>query len=78
MAPPSCPSLASLAPGRSRRWGLAAQVYALRRPGDGGLGDSAALEDLLRSAARHGADALAISPLHALAEANGHAYSPYS
>ncbi|HCI1865655.1 TPA: 4-alpha-glucanotransferase, partial [Pseudomonas aeruginosa] len=31
MAPPSCPSLASLAPGRSRRWGLAAQVYALRR-----------------------------------------------
>ncbi|MBW6135328.1 4-alpha-glucanotransferase, partial [Pseudomonas aeruginosa] len=33
---------------------------------------------LLRSAARHGADALAISPLHALAEANGHAYSPYS
>ncbi|MBF3087005.1 4-alpha-glucanotransferase, partial [Pseudomonas aeruginosa] len=35
-------------------------------------------EDLLRSAARHGADALAISPLHALAEANGHAYSPYS
>ncbi|MGV8796655.1 4-alpha-glucanotransferase, partial [Pseudomonas aeruginosa] len=32
----------------------------------------------LRSAARHGADALAISPLHALAEANGHAYSPYS
>ncbi|MGV8222477.1 4-alpha-glucanotransferase, partial [Pseudomonas aeruginosa] len=77
-APSSCPSLASLAPGRSRRWGLAAQVYALRRPGDGGLGDSAALEDLLRSAARHGADALAISPLHALAEANGHAYSPYS
>ncbi|MDE9397119.1 4-alpha-glucanotransferase, partial [Pseudomonas aeruginosa] len=39
---------------------------------------SAALEDLLRSAARHGADALAISPLHALDEANGHAYSPYS
>ena len=35
-------------------------------------------QDLLRSAARHGADALAISPLHALAEANGHAYSPYS
>ncbi|MBW6154607.1 4-alpha-glucanotransferase, partial [Pseudomonas aeruginosa] len=45
-----------------------------------GLGDvyKRQLEDLLRSAARHGADALAISPLHALAEANGHAYSPYS
>ncbi|MGC3506814.1 4-alpha-glucanotransferase, partial [Pseudomonas aeruginosa] len=48
MAPPSSPSLASLAPGRSRRWGLAPQLYALRRPGDAGQGDTAAHQDLLR------------------------------
>ena len=78
MAPPSLPVPGQPRPGSLASLGSGRPGHALRRPGDGGLGDSAALEDLLRSAARHGADALAISPLHALAEANGHAYSPYS
>ncbi|SDN63000.1 4-alpha-glucanotransferase [Pseudomonas jinjuensis] len=78
VTPPRCPTVAELCGGRQRVWGLAAQVYSLRREHDGGLGDLGALQDLLRSAARHGADALAISPLHAMFAAARQAYSPYS
>src|SRR5690606_41236815 len=68
-----------LSGGRSRRiWGLAAQLYALRRHGDGGLGDTEALEQLARSAAQAGADALALSPVHAMFSALPEHYSPYS
>ena len=49
----------------ARAWGLAAQLYSLRRLGDGGIGDTGALSALTQSAARHGADAVAISPTHA-------------
>lgn len=61
-----------------RLWGLAAQLYALRRPGDGGIGDVLALEEIVAKAAKHGADALAISPTHAMFSANPENYSPYS
>lgn len=58
-------------------WGLAVQVYSLRREHDGGIGDFAALGHLARSAAGHGAEAIAISPVHALyASEPGH-YGPY-
>ncbi|MBM7061890.1 4-alpha-glucanotransferase [Pseudomonas sp. UL073] len=77
VAPAACPSVAELS-GRPRIWGLAAQLYGLRRPGDGGLGDTQALENLLHSAATKGADALAISPIHAMFAANPRNYSPYS
>lgn len=59
-------------------WGLGAQLYSLRRPGDGGFGDTLALEHLARSAGERGADALAISPMHAMFSSNNHQYSPYS
>ncbi|MDB5985561.1 MAG: malQ, partial [Nevskia sp.] len=49
-----------------RLWGLAAQLYSLRRAGDGGIGDFTALADLAQRAARSGADAVAVSPVHAL------------
>ncbi len=75
VAPPACPDLRERAPGA---WGLTVQLYGLRRPGDGGLGDTEALETLARHAAAHGADALAISPVHAMFEAYPHQYSPYS
>lgn len=78
VAPPRCPQVPELCGGRRRAWGLAAQLYALREPGDGGLGDLAALEALARSVAAKGADALAISPLHAMFAAARQAYSPYS
>jgi 4-alpha-glucanotransferase len=61
-----------------RAWGVAAQVYALRRDGDFGLGDFAALAQHARVAAAAGADALAISPLHALFAADASRYSPYA
>jgi 4-alpha-glucanotransferase len=61
-----------------RLWGLAAQLYALRRAGDGGIGDFTALADFARNAARAGADALAISPIHAQFSADPDRFSPYS
>ncbi len=61
-----------------RRWGLSAQLYGLRRAGDFGVGDCAALGELARAAAAQGADALAISPTHALFSADPSHFSPYS
>lgn len=58
-------------------WALAAQLYSLRRDGDAGIGDFSALEILAKSAARHGASAIAISPVHAMFSANPYQYSPY-
>ncbi|GLQ99178.1 4-alpha-glucanotransferase [Dyella mobilis] len=60
-----------------RSWGLATQVYSLRRDGDGGLGDSSAVADLARSVGRSGGDALAMSPMHAV-KRTAAAYSPYT
>ncbi|RZI79048.1 MAG: 4-alpha-glucanotransferase, partial [Pseudomonas sp.] len=62
----------------ARLWGLAAQLYSLRREGGGGYGDCMALEQLARSAAERGADAIAISPIHALSLADQQHFSPYS
>ncbi|WP_249673203.1 4-alpha-glucanotransferase [Pseudomonas abieticivorans] len=61
-----------------RAWGLGVQLYSIRRPGDGGFGDTQALEMLARSAGERGADALAISPMHAMFSSDNHRYSPYS
>jgi len=79
VAPPRCYSLADATQHANPRcWGLSAQLYSLRRPADGGYGDCMALEQLARSAAERGADALAISPMHALTSAEQEHYSPYS
>lgn len=63
-------------PAGRRPWGLAAQLYSLR--GGGGIGDFSALAELARHAALAGADALAISPVHALFAADNGRFSPYS
>lgn len=76
-APPSCPSVAELTH-RQRIWGISAQLYSLRRAADAGLGDTSALQQLAISAAQHGADALSISPLHAMFSNRPEQYSPYS
>ncbi len=80
VAPPRCWTVADAIPEGSagRAWGLAAQIYSLRRPGDGGLGDYGALADLVRNAAAHGAAAVAISPAHAQFSATHDRFSPYS
>lgn len=64
--------------GARRPWGTSVQLASLRRPGDGGIGDFTALEQCARAAAAQGADALAISPVHALFAAAPERYSPYA
>lgn len=61
-----------------RLWGLAAQLYGLRSPGDGGIGHFGALATLATQAGRRGASALAISPVHAMFYADRNRFSPYS
>lgn len=80
VAPPRCPAVRGRtgASSPARIWGLCAQLYALRRAGDGGIGDYSALETLARRAAAHGADALAVSPVHAPFTADMERFSPYS
>jgi len=63
--------------GDARLWGLGVQLYSLRRTGDGGIGDFTGLSSLVRSAAAHGAAAVAISPVHAMFSADVNRYSPY-
>jgi 4-alpha-glucanotransferase len=63
--------------GNARLWGLAVQLYALRREGDFGIGDFTSLGTLVQAAAHHGAAALAISPVHAMFSADGNRFSPY-
>jgi 4-alpha-glucanotransferase len=77
VAPPKAPSVHELT-GRSRAWGVGVQLYSLRRNGDGGLGDTQSLEAVIQTAAQAGADAVAISPLHAMFSGDTHRYSPYS
>ncbi|WP_111413974.1 4-alpha-glucanotransferase [Billgrantia lactosivorans] len=79
VAPPRGFTLADACDGATPRlWGLAVQLYALRRPGDGGIGDTLALERLARRAAEAGAAALAVSPMHAMFGTDLEHYSPYS
>jgi 4-alpha-glucanotransferase len=59
-------------------WGLAVQLYALRRDHDGGIGDFSALAEFCTCAAQCGADAIAISPAHALFTADLARFSPYA
>ncbi|MBN9560574.1 MAG: 4-alpha-glucanotransferase [Alphaproteobacteria bacterium] len=77
VAPRRCVSIRELC-GDARPWGLAVQLYGLRRAGDGGIGDFAGLRDFVRSAARHGAAAVAISPVHAQFSADPDRFSPYA
>ncbi|HWX12831.1 MAG TPA: 4-alpha-glucanotransferase [Trinickia sp.] len=59
-------------------WGIGAQLYGLRRTGDGGIGDYTALAAFAAESARRGAHALAVSPVHAMFSADSGKFSPYS
>lgn len=69
---------AGLEAARPALWGIAAQLYGLRRDGDGGIGDYSALAAFAIESARRGAHALAISPTHAMFSAAPTKFSPYS
>jgi len=77
VAPRRCFAIQDAVP-NGRPWALAVQLYALRRPGDAGLGDFGALQDVIGPAAAHGAAGIAISPVHAQFSADQHRFSPYS
>jgi glycogen operon protein len=72
IAPPACHL-----PETGRLFGIAAQLYALRRAGDPGIGDYAALGLLARDAAAAGAGLVGISPPHALHPIDRERASPY-
>jgi 4-alpha-glucanotransferase len=77
VAPVRAFTLADAAQGK-KLWGLAVQLYALRRANDGGVGDFAALASFAKNAASHGADAVAISPVHAQFSNDVTRYGPYA
>lgn len=77
VSPARCRSIEDVVPD-ARLWGLAAQLYGLPHPGDVGIGDLAGAADLARAAGSKGADAIALSPMHALYAADPSRFGPYS
>ncbi len=77
VAPLRAYTLADAGGGR-KLWGLALQLYSLRRKGDGGIGDFKALQSFVQQAARLGGDAVAISPVHAMFTTDLTRYGPYA
>jgi 4-alpha-glucanotransferase len=77
VAPRSSYNLTDVA-GDQKIWGLAVQLYALRRARDGGIGNFEALVEFIKAAAVHGADAVAISPVHAQFSADLTRFGPYA
>ncbi|ARU18014.1 4-alpha-glucanotransferase [Croceicoccus marinus] len=77
IAPPRC-----LGPGdvgtRARPWGTSVQLPSLRDERQGGFGDFGSLLPAVEGFAQAGADALAISPVHALFPADPSRFSPYA
>jgi 4-alpha-glucanotransferase len=79
VAPQRCYLPPKFSAGKS--WGLAAQLYALKSPGDWGIGDFSHLRALIDRLAAGDADAVGLNPLHALfldAPENASPYSPSS
>jgi glycogen operon protein len=60
-----------------RRFGVAAQLFALRHDADQGIGDYTALAMLARAAAARGAALVGLSPPHALMPTERERASPY-
>ncbi|HTV72778.1 MAG TPA: 4-alpha-glucanotransferase [Candidatus Acidoferrales bacterium] len=74
-----CPEQAYLPPALEHApgWGMALQLYALRRSGDWGIGDFTALAELAQTVVQRGGAAVALNPLHRLHLHNPDAISPY-
>lgn len=76
VAPAACPTPADL--GRARMWGPSVQIPSLRGTRGGAYGTFAELDDAVQAFAARGADAVAISPVHAIFPGTGSDFSPYS
>ncbi len=77
MAPRRCHRPISL-DGDGRRWGIAVQLYAIRSERNWGIGDFTDLLEIVRGAARLGAAAVGLNPLHALSLLQPESASPYA
>ena len=77
VSPARCRSIEDVVPD-ARLWGVAAQLYGLTHPNDVGIGDMGGAADLARAAGAKGADALLLSPIHALFAADTGHFGPYS
>lgn len=77
VAPRVCVRVGDFA-GDQRLWGPVAQIYGLRSAGDCGIGTMKGVAQLAEAAAAQKADAIALSPTHALLAADPGHYSPYS
>ncbi|MGK6325139.1 4-alpha-glucanotransferase [Sphingomonas sp. DT-51] len=77
IAPRRCFGVGDAAQGK-RIWGPAVQIAALKDGRATAFGDFSTLADTARAFAQRGADALAISPVHALFPADPSRYSPYA
>jgi glycogen operon protein len=62
---------------RQRHFGIAAQLYSLRRLRDQGIGDFTTLARLAEQAAARGAAVIGLNPLHALYPTDRRRVSPY-
>ena len=76
IAPHACFAANAIRTGR-RVFGLTAQLYALRRDGDQGIGDFTTLSEFGEAVALKGAAILGINPLHALFGDRRERASPY-
>jgi len=74
----AAPGQCHLPPEGERSWGIAVQLYALRSGRQWGMGDFTDLAELVPVAARLGAQAIGLNPLHALFLDDPGRCSPYS
>ncbi len=77
VAPLRCPDLASRAGGR-RCWGVAVQIPSLRGDSAEDFGDFGILARAVTALGKAGADAVALSPIHAQFPADPGRFTPYS
>ncbi|RZM31358.1 MAG: 4-alpha-glucanotransferase, partial [Sphingomonas sp.] len=77
VAPCRCYTIADALP-RRKLWAPAVQIPSLRTDVPKAFGDFVSLADAARAFGQCGADALAISPTHALFPADASRYSPYA
>ncbi|MDE2463013.1 MAG: 4-alpha-glucanotransferase [Alphaproteobacteria bacterium] len=63
---------------QQRVFGITTQLYALRRPGNLGIGDFTDLDALISWSQQKGAAAVGLNPLHSLFPTQPDAVSPYS
>lgn len=77
VAPPRCFTIDDAAPG-GRLWGPAVQIPSLRGAASRPFGDFGTLAEAARAFGTRGADALAVSPTHALFPADATRFSPYA